>query len=222
LSLSPPGSPPTGEPPQRRPAVAVAPIARRDMWPTARMLGRAFVDDPITVAIGPRRRAHRRLAAPLSFMGILIASARHGAEIRVARGESGAVRGVSVSFRPGAWPIPGGAAAWEAGWLLVAGPLPLRRGLDFGRRVRDAHLRDPHVYLWFLAVDPPAQASGVGAALLDAVHRDAGELGVPTFLETGTIANVAYYSGRGYRTTGELSLASGEPVWLMERSSTGA
>ena len=187
------------------------------MWATARVLARAFLDDPVSTAIGPRRRAHRRIASPLSFMGVLIASHRHGGTIRVARDRAGAVLGVSVSFAPGAWPIPEGAAAYELGWLLLAGPVPVRRGLDFDRRIRAAHVGHPHFYLWFLAVDPVAQSRGVGRALLAELHSESAELEAPAYLETGKMENVAYYGSSGYEVIGELKLATGQPMWLMER-----
>ena len=198
----------------------IAEIAAGETWKTALVMGRAFLDDPISTAVGPHRRGHRRIAGPVSFMGVLIASARHGGTIRVARepGTSGRVLGVSVSFVPGAWPIPEGAAAYEIGWLLIAGPAPLRRGLDFDRRIRAAHPAHPHCYLWFLAVDPSAQGRGIGRALLEAFHRDAAELDVPSYLETGKQENVPWYASQGYRHVGDLKIASGEPLWLLERN----
>ncbi len=201
----------------RGPSFEIGPIGRGEMWATARVLARAFLDDPIASAIGPRRQAHRRVASPLSFMGVLIASHRHGGTIRLARGRGGAVLGASVSFEPGAWPIPEGAAAYELGWLLLAGPAPVRRGLDFDRRIRAAHVDHPHSYLWFLAVDPAAQSRGVGRALLAELHAESAELEVPTYLETGKMENVAYYGSNGYEVIGDLKLATGEPMWLMER-----
>ena len=194
----------------------VSEIGRGEMWETALVMGRAFVDDPISTAVGPHRRGHRRVAGPVAFMGVLIASARHGGTIRVAR-DGGRVLGVSVSFMPGAWPIPEGAAAYEIGWLLIAGPATLRRGLDFDRRIRAAHPDHPHCYLWFLAVDPSAQGRGVGHALLDRIHLEAEEADVPTYLETGKEANVPWYASQGYRPVGDVRIASGEPLWLMER-----
>ena len=181
------------------------------------MLGAAFLDDPISAAIGPRRRSHRRITGPVSFMGILVASRRHGGRITVARDASERILGVSVSFEPGAWPIPEGALAYELGWLLLAGPMPARRGLDFDRRIRAAHVPHPHVYLWFLAVDPAFQSRGVGRALLAELHAESAGFEVPTYLETGKMENVTYYASNGYEVIGDLKLSTGRPMWLMER-----
>jgi ribosomal protein S18 acetylase RimI-like enzyme len=196
----------------------VGPIGRGEVRAAARVLGTAFLDDPISTAIGPRRRAHRRITSPVSFMGILVASQRHRGRVRVARHhETGRVAGVSVAFEPGAWPVPEGAFAYEIGWLLMAGPLPLRRAIAFDRKVRAAHVPHPHMYLWFLGVDPAVQARGIGKALLADVHAEAAANDVPTYLETGTMANVTYYASVGYEVLGEINLSTGEPMWLMHR-----
>ncbi len=196
--------------------IEVGPLARAEIGAAARVLTASFLDDPIATAIGPRRRGHRRLVSPLSFAAIVAASRRHGGRVLVARGR-GRVVGVSIDFAPGAWPLSDGAVVYELAWALLAGPLPVRRGIAFDRMVRAAHVAHPHVYLWFLGVDPAAQGRGVGRALLASVHEAADERGVPTFLETGTIENVAYYASAGYATLGVLALPSGEPLWRMQR-----
>lgn len=209
-------------PAARRLPFEVGPIGRGEMRAAARVLGAAFLDDPISTAIGPRHRGHRRITGPVSFMGILVASQRHRGRVRVARHrETGRVAGVSIAFEPGAWPIPEGAVAYEIGWLLMAGPRPLRRAVDFDRKVRAAHVGHPHMYLWFLAVDPAVQGCGIGKALLADVHSEAAGADVPTYLETGTMANVTYYASVGYEILGEINLSTGEPMWLMERVDRG-
>ncbi|HET6830553.1 MAG TPA: GNAT family N-acetyltransferase [Solirubrobacterales bacterium] len=197
-------------------AVTIGTIGRGETAATVRVLNAAFLDDPITRAVGPRRRRHRAAINPLSFTGILLASRRHGGRVLVAR-RGGAVIGVSITFDPGAWPLHEGAVTYELAWALAAGPLPVRRGLAFARLVRDAHVSHPHHYLWFLAVDPAEQGRGAGRALLGDLHRRADADGLPTYLETGTMDNVAWYAACGYRTLSELRLAGGEPLWRMER-----
>jgi ribosomal protein S18 acetylase RimI-like enzyme len=200
-------------------ALEIGPIARGETGAAARVLNAAFLDDPISRAIGPRRRAHRVATNPLSFAGIVIASRRHGGRVVLAR-RRGAAVGVSIAFDPGAWPLHGSAVAYELAWALAAGPLPVRRGLAFARVVRDAHVGHPHHYLWFLAVDPAEQGRGAGRALLADLHGRADADGLPTYLETGTMDNVAWYAAAGYATLGELRLAGGEPLWRMERPPT--
>ena len=197
-------------------AVEVGPIAGGEHRAAARILGDAFLDDPVWTAIGPRNRAHRRIANRFSFAGILAGSSRNGGRITVAR-ERGIPVGVSVAFEPGRWPIPEGSVVYELGWLLVAGPMPALRGLRNDRAMRAQHVDHPHMYLWFIAVDPDRHGTGVGRALLADLHAASDALGVPAFLETGTSANVAFYERQGYATVGEIEMPTGQPMWKMER-----
>lgn len=196
--------------------LAVASARRRDSRAAARVLAAAFLDDPIAGAIGPRNRTHRRLVGPLSFGGIVAASRRHGGSVVVAR-RGDAVLGASIAFDPGRWPLTDGAVVYELAWVLAAGPAPVRRAIAFDRAVRAAHVEHEHMYLWFLGVDPAAQGTGVGRALLAAVHERAAAHGVPTYLETGTMENVSWYASAGYELIGEMALPHGAPLWRMER-----
>jgi len=198
----------------------VGPIERGEAPAIARVLGAAFLDDPVWTAIGPRRRAHRAVANRVSFAGILAASRRQGARIRVAR-SAGAVAGATVAFEPGRWPIPQGSLLWELGWLAVAGPLPAWRGLRDDRAMRDVHPVHPHMYLWFLGVDPARHGRGIGRALLGELHAEADDRGLPSYLETATPSNVGYYERCGYAVVGEIAMPSGPVMWRMERPAGG-
>lgn len=124
---------------------------------------------------------------------------------------------MAIAFEPGHWPLTDTPLAWELAWALAAGPLPVRRALRDDLAMRAAHVTHPHMYLWFLAVDPAAQGRGIGAALLAELHGRSAELAVPTFLETGSEANVGFYERLGYGVIGELELPSGTTQWQMER-----
>jgi GNAT superfamily N-acetyltransferase len=195
----------------------ISPVGRGETRAAARVLAAAFLDDPIAIAIGPRRRWHRRLINRSSFVGIVAACRRHGAMVSAGR-RGGEIVGISVHFEPGRWPIADGAVVYELLWALLAGPLPVRRGIAFDRTVRAAHIDHDHVYLWFLGVRPDAQGTGVGRALLARMHECADRDGVPAYLETGTMANVAWYGSAGYELLEELPLPhGGAPLWRMER-----
>lgn len=184
---------------------------------TAAVLGDAFMSEPVWQAIGPRGLdPHRRLANRVSFAGILGGSRRHGARIRVARA-AGAVVGATVAFEPGRWPIPQTTAVWELAWLLVAGPRPALRALRDDAEMRKHHVEHPHMYLWFIGVAPSRHGSGIGRALLADVHEASAELGVPTYLETGSPENVGFYGRGGYEEVGAIAMPSGPTMWRMER-----
>lgn len=200
-------------------AVEIAAAGRSDLGAVASVLAQAFLDDPVWVATGPSHRRHRALANRAAFWGICQASHRHGARIRIAHppGTRRPVLGATVAFEPGTWPIPDSAGIWELGWALVAGPGPLRRGLRDDRAMRAAHIEHPHMYLWFIGVDPASHGEGVGRALMAELHADSDRLGLPTYLETGTAANVGFYRALGYEPRGEIHLPSGPRMWKLER-----
>lgn len=189
---------------------------RSDSRAVIGVLADAFLDDPVWTSIGPRNRAHRKLANRASFAGILAGSVRHGARVRVARAE-GRIAGATIAFEPGRWPIPDPAALWELGWLIVAGPAPVLRGMRDDRAIRATHVAHPHIYLWFIGVTPELHGRGIGRALMAELHGTSDPLGLPVYLETGTMDNVAFYGSLGYRVEGEIELPSGPPMWRMER-----
>ncbi len=74
----------------------------------------------------------------------------------------------------------------------------------------------PHLYLAILGVDPDYQKRHYGIALLD--HLTALAAARPelagVYLETATMANVAYYRRAGYEVLGELA-PLGVRIWRM-------
>lgn len=125
--------------------------------------------------------------------------------------------GVTIAFEPGRWPLTDTPIAWELAWVLAAGPLPVWRGLREDRAMRAEHVTYPHMYVWFVAVDPALHLRGIGRSLMADVHGRSAELSVPTFLETGSEANVGFYERLGYEVIGELRMPSGTPMWKLRR-----
>lgn len=117
--------------------------------------------------------------------------------------------------------MPESSMGWELGWLLAAGPLPAWRGLRDDRAMRASHVTHPHVYLWFLGVLPSRHGAGFGRALLAELHADSDAAALPTYLETATESNVAFYERGGYACVGEIEMPSGPTMWRMERPPPG-
>ncbi len=77
---------------------------------------------------------------------------------------------------------------------------------------------EPHWYLNMLATHPDWQRQGLGAALMRPAFDLAEEMGLPCYLETETVANVAYYRGHGFEVRSEWDLPlDGPHMWGMLR-----
>ena len=122
--------------------------------------------------------------------------------------------GVAATFAAGLYPPPAWTVLRFVPGFLIAGPGPIVRGLRFSAIQEKGHPHDPHVYLWFLAVDPKHQRGGVGRALLARVYGDAT---APVYLDTANPANVPYYAGNGFEELGRADGPRGASMWFMRR-----
>jgi ribosomal protein S18 acetylase RimI-like enzyme len=105
-----------------------------------------------------------------------------------------------------------GEAAMARFNAMIATQRPVRERVSGGA---------PVWYLPWIGVDPAAQRSGVGTALLRDVFARADAQGIPCMLETEKEANVPYYERHGFVVAefGTLSLA-GPRFWTMLRRPT--
>jgi GNAT superfamily N-acetyltransferase len=179
----------------------------------ARIITEALLHDPGWFAVGPKRTAHRRFVAERYHRAALQVTAQYGGPIYGAFGNQG-LAGVAVTFPPGAYPPPRRTEARYVLAFLAAGPGPIARGLKTGTVQDSGHPDDPHVYLWFLAVDPRHQRGGVGRALLARVCEEAE---APVYLDTSNPDNVPYYASAGFEEIGRGMLPRSTPMWFMRR-----
>jgi GNAT superfamily N-acetyltransferase len=179
----------------------------------ARIITDALLHDPGWLAVGPRRTAHRRFVAERYHRAALEVTARYGGPIYGAFRDDG-LAGVAVTFPPGRYPPPRRTEARYVLVFLAAGPGPIVRGLKTGSVQDCGHPEDPHVYLWFLAVDPAHQRAGLGRALLARVCEEAE---APVYLDTSNPDNVPYYASAGFEEIGRGVLPRNTPMWFMRR-----
>lgn len=175
----------------------------------------AFVDDPGWVAIGPDRRGHRRKAIHTYHRAVLRVTHRYGRPIFGAFTADGAFAGIASTFALGSYPPPSWTFAAYFPAFLLAGPAPSVRALKASHVQEHGHPDEPHVYLWFLAVDPVRQRGGVGRALIARVYESAE--GAPVYLDTANPANLPYYASNGFELIGESALPRGGRMWFLER-----
>jgi len=176
------------------------------------MLARAFADDPAIAFIFPdaTERARR---LPRFFALLFDADALTGMRLLTAGGEAATLWRAPQQTRTGtldllrrAWPL----------WRAFGGALG--RALAVSKAI-DAHF--PSGNFWYLHIagcDPSAQGQGFGAAVVrSGLERVAGS-GLPTYLETATEKNIAFYRSLGFAVTGDWVVPNGGPrFWSMLR-----
>jgi GNAT superfamily N-acetyltransferase len=194
-------------------ADGIRPLTSDDHHEAARIITDALLHDPGWLAVGPKRTVHRRFVAARFHRAAVKVTARYGGPIYGAFRDN-LLAGVAVTFPPGRYPPPRRTEARYIGAFLAAGPGPIARGLKTGAVQDSGHPSDPHVYLWFLAVDPTKQRSGVGRALLARVYEDAQ---APVYLDTSNPDNVPYYAANGFEEIGRGVLPRNTPMWFMRR-----
>ena len=185
-----------------------------DLGPIAGALARAFHDDPVMTWMfgrrdGPRLRRLSRFMASEARRR----HHRHGGLVLTADGHPGAAL----------WDPPG---MWRTSWREVARSAPMLaraigpripRALRGLALIERAHPREPHWYLAVLGTDPPQQGRGVGAALIEPVVARCDDESLGAYLESSKPDNVPYYERFGFRTTGQIDLPGGPPLWPMWR-----
>lgn len=200
-------------------AVEAVPLAAEDVDDAARVLVRAFADDPIARFVVPGATDWSRVGPSLATTVVRFAR-RWGRPLVTADG----VRGVALWFPPEPGEEP---SLWElvgAGLLTV----PFRLGLGATNRavrlvshVERHHATlapGPHWYLAILATDPDHQRQGIGRALMAPVLATADRDRHACYLESATAANTRYYERHGFRVVGESDVPDSDlHVWMMRR-----
>ena len=122
------------------------------------------------------------------------------------------------------WDPPGGPrlddARQEALWRAAAdqfGPQIEARLDAYDATVHDLAPEGDHYYLGVIASAPDARGRGHGAAVLQPGLDAADVAGLPTYLETGTEANVGFYARFGFGVSHELDLGDGTTIWCLTR-----
>jgi ribosomal protein S18 acetylase RimI-like enzyme len=200
-------------------SLAIVPLDPAHKNQAADLLTRAFQDDPAYTHIFPdpaeRARSLRSLwggllTMTLRYGQVYSTPALHGVACWMAPGDGG--NSLWQSLRTGfalQRPVFGFSSAARKRFLDVIGHL---------EQVRKQAMPRPHWYLWALGVDPPHQGQGVGGHLLQPVLAKADAAGLPSYLETETERNVAFYRKHGF----EVATAGPDPrqgvmVWTMVR-----
>ena len=201
-----------------QPVITRAAEGRRE--PAARVLARAFRDNPLNVAVIGSADPARRLRCNLHGMRASLASAgRHGEALVASHG--GRVAGGLLAVPPGAYPLPAPGLLVQARCLLGQGWRVATRWGEVFDALRPHHPAAPHWYLGTLGVDPALQRRGIGAALLRAWIERVDLSRAAAYLETDRESNLPFYAHVGFEPAGRIEVL-GVPVWRMQRPAAGA
>ena len=194
------------------------PIATRratlqDVPALARMLARAFFDDPVAIwsckPDGPRPRLLERFQAT-RLRQLLVHQ-----EVWITPELSSA----ALWAPPKRWKTTPRediaiARSMLHPRLLARAPMVAAGFINMERK--HPH-RPPHWYLGILGTDPSAQGQGHGSAVLRPVLEQCDADGVAAYLESSKERNIDFYARHGFRVTAELRMPRGPRMWSMWR-----
>lgn len=188
-----------------------------DVPAIARVLGRAFEDDPFNAWMFPDPaelaiRSRRLYAIEAGFEYL-----PHGrVEVAELRGR---VVGAALWGTPETSPLTAARALLRSAPHFAALfdpnrlPLVLRGMAMLGASAPDT----PHWYLSELGTDPDVRGAGAGVALLRSGLRRADDSGHPVHLESSKAENLPFYERFGFRTTAEITVPEGPTLYAMRR-----
>ena len=199
----------------------IAPLDAGDgVTPAAQTLADAFFDDPMTVYLIPDERRRKR-ALPHYFASVLRLSRASGVIETATR--DGRVEAAIVSMPPGTYPLPLLPQFREFRTLLACGFTAAVRNFRDLPPIENAHPHEPFWYVMYLGVDPAAQRSGLGGALLARTLARADAQSVPAYLVTMKRDNLAYYARFGFEVRDQLRMGKrGPDTWTLLRPAPAA
>jgi ribosomal protein S18 acetylase RimI-like enzyme len=187
-------------------------LERAKLGEASDVLARAFQDDPAWVWLVPDPERRARLLPWLFRIGFDVTAADVWAT-------AGPVRGAAR------WLPPGRPTMRVAPMLRALVTTPIRLGsttapfLAYGRAVetmRSEAMPGSHWYLAGIGVDPAAQHSGIGSALLEPGIAAAASEGLPAVLLTNNEANLSFYERHGFQVVSEGATPKDGPhAWAM-------
>jgi GNAT superfamily N-acetyltransferase len=198
-------------------SIDVRPLGRKDVRDAARVLAKAFYDDPVTSWMLPddssRLTALTRAFAPLARHHFV---PRAGSEVGVRDGTVGAAT---------LWDPPGQRKPGLVEQLITTPTMlwAFRSRVPASMRVMELmekhHPDEPHWYLMLIGSDPAVRGAGFGHALMRSRLDRCDAEGSPAYLENSNPKNEAYYLRFGFEIMGEIKLPDGgPPLWPMWRN----
>ena len=201
----------------------VIPLLPKDYAAAGGVLGRAFLDDPLWLALMSDPQT-RQAGLATMFTGLAKTTAAANGVAETTPGLEAVALWLAPGKELGWWPMVRSGMAMPR--FVMTLPSRDRRRLMAvlrqGDQRRKEHMPGPHWYLEAIGVDPEHQGVGFGSALVRAGMRRADRDGMPIYLETETEGNVRFYEHLGFDVV-EQTVAAGLslPLWLMVRPQSG-
>lgn len=178
-------------------------------------LARAFQDDPLFAWLIPddARRA-KKLDAWFELMLTKLWPKPGEGEVFTTT----ALAGTAIWKSPGHWKVPtSDVLKMLPKTVKIFGPGTFLRLMKALNALEKVHPTDEHWYLEGLGTDPIHQRKGVGGAVMGAILDRCDAEGIPAYLETQKLPNVAYYRHHGFEVRDELVDWGGPKMWTMWR-----
>lgn len=187
-----------------------------DVKELARVLGRAFFDDPVMMWMVPDD-AKRAKALPRVFGAMTRHHFLANNAVQVAD-RAGTVGAAALWDPPGRWKQTQREELRMMPSFLWAMGLQVGRGMGVSELMKKHHPEEPHWYLAVIGSDPDVRGAGFGQALMRSRLDRCDAEGAPAYLESTKESNVPYYLRFGFEVTGELTIPDGGPtMWQMWR-----
>lgn len=194
----------------------VLPTTRQSYRQAAQVLGRAFVDDPVSVAVYRNFSSDRRVSAlTVDFTAELLLCVRKGYPLQV--NGDGKVIAAAVIYPPGTYPL-----SVSDQWMLLIksilgnGYYDIRGWMRWLEEVDKVHPDEPHYYLEYLGVEPEQQGKALGSTILQHLIKKADEEHVGCYLENANSRNNLFYQRFGFQVISEKEII-GIPSWFLWR-----
>lgn len=194
--------------------IAVRPAVQADRKAVARLLARAFIDDPAMAYLFPD--APTRAARLDRFFAMMVEVDADVGNWSLAL--DGGVPVAAALWRPpGAWATPLSAVLSSLPQLAATFRFGLLRALALQGTLEKHHPHAPHWYLQFVGCEPAAQGKGYGGAVIRARLALCDAQGLPAALETATPGNLGLYQALGFVITDSYQIRNGPDFWTMWR-----
>ena len=151
-----------------------------------------------------------------SFFGYLFDKRLTSGQVWVSEYD-GAVAAVAM------WNLPGVVDPTDLpseDWDAVASRHPAEvtaRMAEYEQLLAGVKPNEEHYYLGVIATHPDFHGRGLGSAVLQPTLTEADAAALPAYLETGTEANIGFYTRHGFVVDKEVDLPDGPRVWWMRR-----